>query len=177
MERPGRGAFLFFEAVAVEFGLDLVEFFWGGGDVVNLFKKFVEFGVFEVHLFGAVGSRDVFAAEDEADVFDGFLFGEVGVESFVVVVGTDEDFGDVAGAVGGGDDFAVDVAGVVREAGAVIFNGFGHSFYFCGQEESLHGFVGAEHFGGFEVVSFVVDEVAEVVVSGDDVNHVEVNVF
>ena len=82
--------------MAVEFGLDLVEFFWGGGDVVNLFKKFVEFGVFEVHLFGAVGSRDVFAAEDEADVFDGFLFGEVGVESFVI--------NEAAEVVIGGDD-------------------------------------------------------------------------
>ena len=135
--------------MAVEFGLDLVEFFWGGGDVVNLFKKFVEFWVFEVHLFGAVGSRDVFAAEDEADVFDGFLFGEVGVESFVVVPGTDEDFGDVAGAVGGGDDFAVEIARVMREAGAVVFDGFGHGFYFDGREESIESLVGAEHFGGF----------------------------
>ena len=99
------------------------------------------------------------------------------MEEFVVIVGASEKFRDVAGAVGGRDDFAVDVAGVVREAGAVIFDGFGHSFYFCGREESLQGFVGAEHFGGFEVVSFVVDEATEVVVGGDDINHVEVNVF
>ena len=99
------------------------------------------------------------------------------MEEFVVIVGASEKFRDVAGAVGGRDDFAVDIAGVVREAGAVIFNGFGHSFYFCGREESLQGLVGAEHFGGFEVVSFVVDEAAEVVIGSNDVDHVEVDVF
>ena len=36
------------------------------------------------------------------------------MEEFVVIVGASEKFRDVAGAVGGRDDFAVDVAGVVQ---------------------------------------------------------------
>lgn len=107
----------------VEVGLDFVKSFGRGSDFVDFFEKNVIFWGTKIHFFVAVGTGNIFAAENKADVFDNFFFCEIWMEGFVVVVGASEDFCDVAGTVGRGNNFSVEAARVAFEAGAVVFDG------------------------------------------------------
>ena len=90
------------------------------------------------------------------------------------VYGSLEDDVGAQVSVGFGDDASVDGAWRMRCGCAVVFHGLSHDLYLCGCEPSLQALVGGEDLCAGDVVDGSWPAEAEVVVCGDDVDHVDV---